>query len=185
MSSFYERHRDLIEEVQRLTPLGFRVEWSGDTIIMQAQPSGIHQGNVRKIREQFDAHRPARTVPNEGAELTSPTIDKGRVPDLCYLPEETELSGENSFPADLAFIVIELVSPTNPENDWVGKLRDYAAMHIPLYLIVDSRDSTVTLFSDPDHDRYQTRTDRKFGDSIRIPEPFGFELDLSSLNPYS
>ncbi|MGW5424370.1 hypothetical protein [Streptomyces sp. NPDC003943] len=29
-----------------------------------------------------------------------------------------------------------------------------------------------------------TRTDRKFGETIRIPEPFGFDLDLSPLSPY-
>ncbi|WP_052708927.1 Uma2 family endonuclease [Streptomyces sp. NRRL S-495] len=64
------------------------------------------------------------------------------------------------------------------------KLHDYAVMRIPLYLIVDPRERTVTLFSEPDHDRYHTRTDRKFGDGIGIPEPFGFMLDLAVLVPY-
>ncbi|WP_097235453.1 Uma2 family endonuclease [Streptomyces sp. 1331.2] len=83
-----------------------------------------------------------------------------------------------------ALIAIEIVSPSNPENDWTGKVRDYPRMGFPLYLIVDPRQKTVTLFSEPNRDRYHTRTEREFGESIRIPAPFGFELDLSRLVPH-
>ncbi|MEV7184704.1 hypothetical protein [Kitasatospora sp. NPDC093102] len=40
------------------------------------------------------------------------------------------------------------------------------------------------LFSEPNRDRYHTRTEREFGEKIGIPEPFGFELDLTRLVPY-
>ncbi|MEY9844660.1 Uma2 family endonuclease [Streptacidiphilus sp. BW17] len=182
--SFYEQHRDLIEEIQRLAPPGMKVEWSGDTLIMQALPKGIHQGNLRKIREQFDANRPGDSVPNEGAELVSPNVGKGRVPDLTYLPEETEESEANSFPAYMALIAIEIASPSNSGNDWMDKLHDYAVMGIPLYLLVDAKQKTVTLFSEPNQLKYHARVDHAFGEKIRIPEPFGFELDLSRLVAY-
>ncbi|MFC1442645.1 NUDIX domain-containing protein [Streptacidiphilus sp. N1-10] len=79
----------------------------------------------------------------------------------------------------------DMVSPSNPENDWVGKVRDYPLMGIPLYLLIDARQKTVTLFSRPDGTRYHRREDVEFGEGIRIPEPFGFDLDTSGLLPYS
>ncbi|MEU1825446.1 Uma2 family endonuclease [Streptomyces abikoensis] len=179
------QHLALLEQAQRIAPKGVKVEYTDGTIIMQAAPTVIHQRNLFHLRRQFDAHRPDGFMPTENTDLESPHAAKLRNPDLTYLPEEVmEIEG-NTAPADVALIAVEIVSPSNPENDWVGKLRDYAVMRIPLYLIVDARDATVTLFSEPDHDRYHTRTDRKFGETVRIPEPFGFDLDLSRLNPYA
>ncbi|MEU7166872.1 Uma2 family endonuclease [Streptomyces morookaense] len=175
----------LLEEARRIAPKGVKVEYTDGTIIMQAAPTMINQRNLLHLRRQFEAHEPDGFIPTENTDLESPHAAKLRNPDLAYLPEEVmELEG-NKAPADLVLIAVEIVPPSNPENDWVGKLRDYAVMRIPLYLIVDARDSTVTLFSEPDHDRYHTRTDRKFGETIRIPEPFGFDLDLSRLSPYA
>ncbi|MFC5724089.1 Uma2 family endonuclease [Streptomyces gamaensis] len=175
----------LLTEAQRIAPKGVKVEYTDGVIIMQTAPAGIHQRNLFHVRRQFDAHRPDGCMPTENTDLKSPDAAKLRNPDLTYLPEEVMESEGNTAPADLALIAVEIVSPSNPENDWVGKLRDYAVMRIPLYLVVDARDSTVTLFSEPNHDRYHTRTDRKFGESIHIPEPFGFGLDLSRLHPYT
>ncbi|MFF1792433.1 Uma2 family endonuclease [Kitasatospora sp. NPDC058243] len=86
-------------------------------------------------------------------------------------------------PAELAAIAVELVSPSNPENDWVGKVRDYPLMGIPLYLLVDAREKTVTLFSRPDGARYHRREDIAFGETMRVPAPFGFELVTGDLLP--
>ncbi|MFI9324064.1 hypothetical protein ACIGXI_30395 [Kitasatospora aureofaciens] len=44
--NFYEQHREYVEEVLRTAPDGVRVEWSGDTLIVQAAPSSIHQLNL-------------------------------------------------------------------------------------------------------------------------------------------
>ncbi|MEY9846718.1 Uma2 family endonuclease [Streptacidiphilus sp. MAP5-3] len=93
-------------------------------------------------------------------------------------------TGKNTTPAELALIAVEVVSPTNPENDWTGKLRDYPLMRIPLYLIVDARQKTVTLFQEIDGDRYRMREDADFGQPIHVPEPFNFALDTSRLLGY-
>ncbi|CAN3982878.1 Uma2 family endonuclease [Kitasatospora purpeofusca] len=182
--SFYEQHRDFIEELERIAPEGVRIEWSGDTLTMQASPSNIHQLNIAQVRRQFERHAPDGYLPSERSEIVSPDVSKGREPDLTYLPVEVLSEPGNRAPAAEALIAVEIVSPSNPGNDWMDKLHDYAVMRIPLYLIVDPRERTVTLFSEPDHDRYHTRTDRKFGDGIGIPEPFGFTLDLAVLVPY-
>ncbi|WP_380285317.1 Uma2 family endonuclease [Kitasatospora purpeofusca] len=182
--SFYERHRDFIEELERIAPDGVRIEWSGDVLIMQASPPNVHQLNLALLRGQFERHAPDGCLPSERTRIVSPDVSKGREPDLTYLPVDVLSGPGNRVPAAEALIVVEIVSPSNPGNDWMDKLHDYAVMRIPLYLIVDPRDRTVTLFSEPDHDRYHTRSDRRFGDEIHIPEPFGFTLGLAALVAY-
>ncbi|MFD8782071.1 Uma2 family endonuclease [Kitasatospora sp. NPDC059599] len=177
-----ERYR-LLEEARRSLPDGYKVELSGDLIVMQASPSPIHQLNLAIVQRQFEAYCPPGYFPSGNSDLSSPEVGSVRNPDLTYLPEEViELGRE--VPAELALVAVEIVSPSNPENDWTGKVRDYPRMGFPLYLIVDPRQKTVTLFSEPNRDRYHTRTEREFGETLRIPEPFGFELDLARLVPY-
>ncbi|MFF2079548.1 Uma2 family endonuclease [Kitasatospora sp. NPDC058162] len=182
--SFYERHRDFVEAVLRTAPDGVRVEWSGDTLVMHDTPSGIHQLNLVLIQRQFEHHAPDGYMVSGYSALTTPDVSKERTPDLTYLPIASLAREGNATLAEEALVAVEVVSPSNPGNDWVDKLRDYAVMRVPLYLIVDPREGTVTLFSEPNHDRYHVRHDRKFGDGMRIPEPFDFDLDLSGLVRY-
>ncbi|GAA2110618.1 Uma2 family endonuclease [Kitasatospora saccharophila] len=177
-------HFALLEEARRSLPEGFKVEISGDTIVVMVGPSGIHQRNLLVVRRQFDAHAPLELLPSENTDLVSPHVGKSRNPDLTYLPGDALETAANQVPAELAAVAVELVSPSNPENDWVGKVRDYPLMGIPLYLLVDARQRTVTLFSRPDGSRYHRREDVDFGETLRIPEPFGFELVTTGLLPY-
>ncbi|GAA3045968.1 Uma2 family endonuclease [Kitasatospora albolonga] len=177
-------HRALLEEARRGLPDGSKVELSGDTIVTIVSPSGIHQRNLLTVRRQFDAHTPDGLLPSENTDLVSPNVGKSRNPDLTYLPDEALATTDDRVPAELAAIAVELVSPSNPENDWVGKVRDYPLMGIPLYLLVDARQKTVTLFSRPDGTRYHRREDVDFGETLWLPEPFGFELDTAGLLPY-
>ncbi len=96
-------------------------------------------------------------------------MGKSRNPDLTYLPAEVLEATDNQVPAESAAIAVELVSPSNPENDWVGKVRDYPVMGIPLYLVVDARLKSVTLFSRPDGGKYHRREDADFGENLHIP----------------
>ncbi|MFI9359595.1 Uma2 family endonuclease [Kitasatospora sp. NPDC053057] len=178
-----ERYR-LLQEARRVLPDGFKVELSGDLIVAQATPSPIHQLSLSIVQRQFDLHCPSGYFTSGNSDLSSPAVGAVRNLDLTYLPEDViDLAGHN-IPAELALIAVEVVSPSNPDNDWTGKVRDYPRMGFPLYLIIDPRQKTVTLFSEPNRDRYHTRTEREFGETIHIPEPFGFDLDLSRLVPY-
>jgi Uma2 family endonuclease len=179
------QHLALLEEARRSLPDGYKVELSGDTLFVAVGRSGLHQRNLLVIRRQFDAHSPSGLVPSENTDLVSPGVGKSRNPDLTYLPAEALETTDNQIPAEAAAIAVELVSPSNPENDWVGKLRDYPIMGIPLYLVVDARLKTATLFSRPDGGKYHRREDVDFGGTLDIPRPFGFGLDTSTLLPYA
>ncbi|MGA4850211.1 Uma2 family endonuclease [Streptomyces sp. G5(2025)] len=70
-------------------------------------------------------------------------------------------------------VAVEVVSPSNPGNDHITKLRDYPRMGIPVYVIVDPRDGTITVHSGPDtsagEPRYADAPRRyKFGDTVEV-----------------
>ncbi|MFF0389757.1 Uma2 family endonuclease [Kitasatospora sp. NPDC004615] len=174
----------MIDEFRRSAPSNFKIEFSGDVIIMQASPSAIHERNLAVVRRQFEAHAPVGYLSTGNMDLVSPQVTKLRNPDLTYLPEAAMATTANQVPADLALIAVEIVSPSNPENDWVGKLRDYPLMQIPMYLLVDASQKTVTLFREPEAGRYRMREDAAFGETVHIPTPFGFTLDTTVLLPY-
>ena len=179
------QHFALLDKARRSLPDGFKAEISGDTIIMMVTPSGIHQRNLLVVRRQFDAYAPADLLPSENTDLVSPHVGKSRNPDLTYLPEGVLETTDNQVPAETAAISVELASPSNPENDWVGKVRDYPLMGIPLYLLIDARLRTVTLFSRPAGSAYHRREDIGFGETLHIPAPFDFELATSGLIAYA
>ncbi|MBD0671512.1 Uma2 family endonuclease [Streptomyces sp. CBMA156] len=177
-----ERHARLLAYAQSLTPpSGWKIEISGDEIIMTAGPSVIHQRNLLLVREQFDAHRPADLMPSENTDLASPNVGKLRNPDLTYIPLSVLEEGGNQVPAEQAAIAVEIVSPSNPENDLVGKVRDYPLMAIPLYLLIDPREGELTLYSEPSGSGYHRQWSGKFGDPVPVPAPFGFTLATDAL----
>src|SRR5205823_4181078 len=77
---------------------------------------------------------------------------KFREPDLLVMLDAQDPRRQNAYwlGADL---VIEIVSPDNPERDIVVKRSDYAEAHIPEYWIVNPEDQTITVLL-LDGDRY-------------------------------
>ncbi|MEV7771966.1 Uma2 family endonuclease [Kitasatospora sp. NPDC086791] len=180
-----ERHARLLAYARSLTPpAGWKVEISGDEIIVMAGPSVLHQRNLLLVRRQFDAHHPPELMPSENTDLASPNVGKLRNPDLTYIPLSVVESGGNEVPAEQAAIAVEIVSPSNPENDLVGKVRDYPLMDIPLYLLIDPRTGAVTLYSEPTATGYHRQWTGTFGDLVPIPAPFDFGLATDGLVRY-
>ena len=70
--------------------------------------------------------------------------DMFREPDLLLVRDASDTRRQNRFwlGADL---VVEIVSPDQPERDFVDKRNDYAEAQIPEYWIVDPRTATVTV----------------------------------------
>lgn len=144
---------------------------SGPILAMMC-PSKRHEGTIRRICKQLDAQLPA-THPGHicanGPEIEHPGIGRMRLPDAAVIPEET--LDEEGLAVDAAQVlaVVEIVSPSNPNNDYIDKLADYPAMGIPHYLIVDPRTGTVDVHADPCKGRYTRKDSYVYGDKV----PFG------------
>ncbi|MFF0017678.1 hypothetical protein [Streptomyces sp. NPDC005374] len=68
----------------------------------------------------------------------------------------------------------ELTAACSPDNDWVGKVRDYPLIGIPVYAIFDPRTGTGAVLTDihptPEGPRYATRKDFVYGEDVTIAD---------------
>jgi Uma2 family endonuclease len=185
----YEQMRRYAEELARHAPDPFRgYEIRGDEIVMMMSPSRPHEFAALRVRQQLDRRLPAGLVAHTGGEVEDPSLGALRRPDLIVVPEAVfaEATMAPFHPRDVA-LVGEIVSPSNHSTDYVDKVRDYSAMGIPLYLLVDPRKGTVAALSSPgeapggDGPCYRTRSDYAFGDTVTIGD---WVIETGSLRTY-
>ncbi|MFC7744083.1 Uma2 family endonuclease [Nocardiopsis composta] len=99
------------------------------------------------------------------------------------LPGPLRERGAEHSAAD-ALLVVEVASPGNADRDRKTKLWGYAHGPVPLYLLIDRWDPVqgepaATLYSKPVNGRYTNVQRVPFGEAVKLPEPFGFDLDTA------
>lgn len=96
-----------------------------------------------------------------------------RHPDVMVIAWD-DLNVPGSIDPRTLVAAIEIVSRTNPDNDWVGKMRDYPLLGIPVYAVFDPRTGTGAVLTDihatPDGPRYATRKDFVYGEDVTIAD---------------
>jgi Uma2 family endonuclease len=144
---------------------------SGPILAMMC-PSKRHEGTVRRICKQLDEQlltsHPGYICAN-GPEIEHPALGRMRRPDAVVIPEDVLDEEGLAVDATQVLAVIEIVSPSNPDNDYGEKLTEYPAMGIAHYMIVDPRTGTIEVHSDPCRGRYSRKDPYIFGDKV----PFG------------
>ncbi|WP_327295460.1 Uma2 family endonuclease [Streptomyces sp. NBC_01197] len=143
---------------------------SGPFLAMMS-PSKRHEGTVRRIRNQLNEQLPATHpgyICENGPEIEHPEIGRMRRPDALVIPEDVLDEAGLAVDATQVLAVIEIVSPSNPENAYGEKLTEYQAMGIGLYMIVDPRTGTIEVHSDPCGDRYRQKAPYIFGDTVAL-----------------
>jgi Uma2 family endonuclease len=105
--------------------------------------------------------------------------DKFREPDLLLMRDANDPRCQNAYwlGADL---VVEIVSPDNPERDTVVKRVDYAEAAIPEYWIVNPEDETVTVLRLED-DHYVEHGLFRRGDTTSSALLTDFVVDVDAL----
>ncbi|MCX0243585.1 Uma2 family endonuclease [Streptomyces drozdowiczii] len=166
------------------TPEGFRAELIEGEIVVTPPPDGDHEDYIGLILEQVMAHSRTRMqfAGNKGLKLSS----GGRcpknhaIPDGTFAPKALRLyrGAASWMPCEGVALVVEVTS-SKPAADREAKRHCYARGPIPLYLLVDREDSSVTLFSDPEGDDYRQHCTVPFGKAVRLPEPFSFDLETA------
>lgn len=183
----YARMRAVAEELAKHAPDFVRgYEISDDAIVMMMSPSRPHERNALRIRQQLDEQLDPSLVAHTGGEIEDVSLGTLRRPDVIVVANAAfdEDTMDPFDPHDVP-LVVEIVSPSNHTNDYVEKVRDYAAMGITHYLVVDPRKSTLTVFTDPgpasDGTRYRAQHDYAFGDSVVVGP---WTLATTELRPY-
>ncbi|MFJ4643503.1 Uma2 family endonuclease [Streptomyces bobili] len=141
-------------------------------ILAMVCPSKRHEGTIRRIRNQLNEQIPTTHpgyVCENGPEIEHPALGRMSLPDALVVPEEALDEEGLAVDATQVLAVVEIISPSNPNNDYIEKLADYPAMGIPHYLIVDPRTGTVEVHSEPCMGRYTRKDPYIYGDKV----PFG------------
>ncbi|MEU1178151.1 Uma2 family endonuclease [Streptomyces sp. NPDC005820] len=67
----------------------------------------------------------------------------------------------------------------------IDKPLGYAAVGIPVYLLIDRDSLTLTVFSEPEEGRYQRSPSYSWGSTVELPSPLNMPLDTDLLRQYA
>lgn len=170
---------ETIEEAfeQLAVPAGYRAELIEGEIVVSPPPDGHHEGILSRTIKQVIRKAVAELDYSGNAGIVTPN---GR-----FIPDATFVAGDHiddrvswDGPAGVE-LVVEVTSGRG-DKDRVKKRRGYAAVQIPLYLLVDREAAEVVLFSKPADGEYHAQLRQPFGKGVELPEPFGFTLDTTA-----
>ncbi|MEU5078983.1 Uma2 family endonuclease [Streptomyces eurythermus] len=169
----YRALRDALHSMGDTLSGTFEITWEG-IVHDPVSPNGRHELTRALLRRHLEKVMPDELLAHSG---TSDMEDEPeailRHPDVMVIAWE-DLDTEGSIDPRTVLAAIEIVSRSNPDNDWVGKVRDYALMGIPVYAVFDPRTGTGAVFTDihptPAGPRYATRKDFVYGENVTIAE---------------
>ncbi|ARF80035.1 Uma2 family endonuclease [Kitasatospora aureofaciens] len=177
----FARLREIADQLPQVPGIG-KVEIAEGKIVMMMSPVMRHELAVLLIARQLNAQLPT-THPSHiayhGADLVDVGLGQLRNPDLMVFPEAVLASEQSAVLPHQVLLAVEIVSKSNPENDYLNKVRDYSAMGIPYYLLVDPRTGTGIVHSEPG---YESREKFVFGDKIAVGP---WTIDTSGLLTYA
>ncbi|WP_103510709.1 Uma2 family endonuclease [Streptomyces sp. SM13] len=169
----YQAMRDFVAHTDGALPGKFEITREGIVHDMMA-PVGPHELTTLRIRKRMERVMPEELVAHTGTpDVESVQHGIMRHPDVMVIAEaDMEVAGSVDPQALIA--AIEVVSRSNPDNDWVSKVRDYPLLGVPVYAIFDPRTGSGAVLSDihrtPDGPRYATRKDFLYGEDVTIGE---------------
>ncbi|MFJ3673887.1 Uma2 family endonuclease [Streptomyces sp. NPDC090106] len=137
-------YRQLCEFRETFDPpeLLVRPEISHGQLLMMMSPRKQHQLVAHRLRVQLEPQLDTDLVLMLQTDMEDAALGVLRIPELVVIDEEEATADSDAIDPRRSHLVIEIVSRSNPANDYEGKLRAYPAMGVPHYLIVDPRDGT-------------------------------------------
>ncbi|MEV4616870.1 Uma2 family endonuclease [Kitasatospora sp. NPDC049258] len=184
----HARRRAIAERLEAHAPeRAWATEISGGEIIVLMSRGNLHELTRYHLTRQL-ARQPGGSggdlIAHGGADVEDQESGIRRRPDVMVLAESALATGDAVHPREV-ITVVEVVSESNPENDYEGKMRDYPTMGIPHYLIIDPRNGTGLVLSlprdTPEGRRYGTRREFRFGERVGVG---AYEIDTVGFLTY-
>jgi Uma2 family endonuclease len=169
----YRTMREFLSSMDDALPGKFEITKEGIVHDMMS-PGGPHEVTAARVSRRLERVMPDELLAHTGTPDVE-HVPEGimRHPDVTVIPW-ADLDVEGSIDPRTVIAAIEVVSRSNPDNDWVGKTRDYALLGIPIYVIFDPRTGSGAVMSDihttPSGPRYATRKDFEYGEDVTIGE---------------
>lgn len=172
-SHLYRAMRDVVRSMDDTLPGKFEVTKEGIVHDMMS-PGGPHEVTAAHVSRRLERVMPDELLAHNGKPDVE-DVPEGimRHPDVMVIAWD-DLDVEGSIDPGTVVAAIEIVSWSNPENDWVGKMRDYPLLGIPIYVIFDPRTGTGAVLTEihatPGGPRYAVRKDFVYGEDVTIGE---------------
>jgi Uma2 family endonuclease len=175
------------EELERRAPETVRLEYINGKLEVKEVPDGNHREIFVWLQEQCMTHRSDLRVYGESGVKTE-AYRKGRARTDGAIARKGHFKGHGEWSASNGILlVVEITSRDRDthQRDRVDKPLGYAAVDIPIYLLIDRDNSTVVVYSEPDEGRYQQIESFPWGSPVALPDPLGFTLDTEELKDYA
>lgn len=161
---------------------GYRVELLQGRIVVSPAPIKLHNRIVTWLSDGLQeacAEHGWDRLTHGTVEL--PSTSERIQPDLFVCPADESTDGEWLIPAKNVLLAAEVVSPSSRRDDYEIKRAGCAQSEIPLYLVIDPRESMITIFTGPSSRGYRRSEVIVIGDKLDLPEPFNVTLDTSTM----
>ncbi|MFL0197608.1 Uma2 family endonuclease [Clostridium sp. WILCCON 0269] len=172
-------------------PEGARIELIDGTIYdMSPAPSRIHQKLIVELSTIFNNHIKSNSGPCEV--YVSPfdvflTEDKSLdncknivQPDISVICDKNKLNDKGCIGAP--DLILEIVSPFNPSNDYVRKLGLYEHFGVREYWIVNPMEKTIVVYRLDDTMHYSAPKFYAFTDTIKVGIYYNLEINFNKFD---
>jgi Uma2 family endonuclease len=175
--------REVAEKVEEAT--GLRVQVLGGKLVMSPTPRGKHAGVIRELRRRIEPALPDGLDVYEVSSVMMPEDrDDYATPDLVVLPKAWEMDDDwLADPLDVA-LAVEVISKSEKSRDIRDKTDWYAVAGVAVVLVVDPRKGIWALHTRPGKGAYQDVLPGKYGESVPLPDPLGFEVGTEGFPVY-
>ncbi|WP_369199594.1 Uma2 family endonuclease [Streptomyces sp. PU-14G] len=174
------------EAIASSSPETVTLEFLDGRIGVKKVPDGNHDEIVRWLLTRCMQHRPELFLyPERG--LVVEAYRRGRVrPDGVLAPADHFLGQGEWADAAGVLMTVEVTSYDHDTDsrDRMEKPAAYAAVGIPVYLLIDRDACTVTVHSGPENGRYRDTHTVPFGERVALPDPVGFALETGAFKSY-
>lgn len=167
----YQAMRSIVDQIQGSVPGKLEITKEGIVHDMMS-PGGPHELTAARVSRRLEKVMPDGLLAHTG----TPDVEDAhegvmRHPDVMVIAE-ADMEVEGAFDARALLAAIEVVSRSNPDNDWSGKMRDYPLLGVPVYVVFDPRTGEGAVLSDihptASGPRYATRKDFVYGEDVTI-----------------
>ncbi|MFD8812201.1 Uma2 family endonuclease [Streptomyces sp. NPDC059627] len=163
-------------------PEGSKVEIIEGIITVSPAPAYRHNDIAERIQRRLYSVIPEDWGVYQTLSIAVPSCLGMFIPDIVVAPRQTDSDVDSHIPAGLVELVVEVTSKSNARHDRVSKPAAYATAGIPLYLLIDRwapGGPTATLYGEPKGEVYRVLSAVKFGDPIKLPQPFDLTIDTA------
>ncbi|SCK19100.1 Putative restriction endonuclease [Streptomyces sp. WMMB 714] len=161
-------------------PDGYRAEIIRGSIVVSPWSKAYYFQVMESVREQVRDCVPEGDTCGDAPFLFAfPGQQRAYGPDVYVAARKAFSTAKRYVDGEALTMAVELTSDSTYGTDWGDKATVYGASGVPVYLLLDMREESATVFWAPSEKGYSSRTTVPFGKTLRLPAPFDVELDTS------